>query len=151
MTAALIMAAALFSLGGFLVLGVWIGLGLAEDRAAQAANDELWRRALERAEVAPAARVVLLEPVARPRLPGYAEHFPRPGRYDPGAAPMFAGYARHLAEASALISVPHAGSPRPAPSPVDLDADVRRMCDDTELYVAGLIARSRHAERTHPW
>jgi hypothetical protein len=129
--------------GGLLALAVWAARGLAEDRAQQAANNELyeWNQARKRAAPAAVVAARVLEAEAGPdwRLPGYADPFPGPGLM-----------AADLDEYT-LTDVPRAGAPRSAPSPVDLDPDVRRMCDETAVYVAELIARTRHAERTHPW
>ena len=150
--ALLIVIAVCAVLGGILALGIWVGRGLAEDRALQAANDAMWERV--RARQARQARptpllddppTVTLPAAFYPadgwRVAGFADPFPRPGRMtvDP-PPPMLA-----------LQTAPHVGTPRPLTSPMDLDADVRRMCDETELYVAALIARARHAERNYTW
>lgn len=141
----LVTVAVLAILGGTLALGIWIGRDLADDQA-----DEWPPGALERGQLAaPAAvtapqrpRMTTGRPNHRPggqtgpgRIPGYTDPFPRAGRFDVPAPPA----AGHVAPT------------RPLTSPGDLDADVARMCDDNAIYVAALIARSRHTERTHPW
>lgn len=141
MTVFLVAAAVAAVLGGTLALGVWIGRGL-DDQADDGGQ-------LAELEARPAAVTAPLRPRAptgrpnyRPagsaapgRIPGYTDPFPRAGRFDIPAPPA----AGHVAPT------------RPLTSPGDLDVDVARMCDDNAIYVAALIARSRHTERTHPW
>lgn len=144
MTVVLVAVAIVAVLGGTLALGIWIGRGLADDQA----DDDAGRQ-LPALEVTPAAVTAPLRPrmpTGRPnyhpgdyvgpgRIPGYTDPFPRAGRFDIPAPPA-AG---------------HAAPTRPLTSPGDLDADVARMCDDNAIYVAALIARSRHAERIGAW
>lgn len=140
----LVTVAVLAVLGGTLALGVWIGRGL-EDQADDAGPG----RQLAGLDAAPAAVTAPQRP-RRPggppnyrpggwtgpgRIAGYTDPFPRAGRFDVPPPPA-AG---------------RAAPSRPLTSPGDLDADVARMCDDNAIYVAALIARSRHAERMHQW
>ncbi len=125
---------------GLLALGVNIGLRVHEDREA----DRHAKIALARIEARRARPAVYLlaapPPAAAPRfyLPGYADPFPRAGRFavDPG----------QLAGAGAP-QLPHDPASRPATSLVDLDGAVRLMCLETEQYIANLIAGTYHAER----
>jgi len=145
---ALLILAVLLILAAAFALGVWAGLGLAQDRRERAACDEMWRRIRVRAAAlkAPGRLGVLRDnrPAGSPaepetpatRLPGYAEPFPRPGRYGPGAAPLTTG-------------MPRRGGQRPSSSPDDQAPAARQ--EETETYTAGLIARARHAEGKYLW
>lgn len=145
MIVVLVAVAIVAVLGGTLALGVWIGRDLADDQA-----DEWPPGALERGHLTAPAAVTAPHrpprPTGRPnyrpadwtgpgRIAGYTDPFPRAGRFDI-PAPQAAG---------------RVAPSRPLTSPGDLDTDVARMCDDNATYVAALIARSRHAERMHPW
>jgi hypothetical protein len=132
--AAQLLAGLLLGLG-LLSLGLYVGLGVREDREA----DRHARIALARITAREAARPPVLYLFPAPAAeappfyrPGYAEAFPRPGRFTvehPGPG------------------LPHGPAFRPITSPVDLDGAVRLMCIETELYVAALIAGTHHAER----
>lgn len=142
--AAQLLAGLLIGLG-LLFLGLYIGLGIREDREA----DRHVRIALARIAAREAARPPVLYLFSAARLPaaeappfyrpGYAEAFPRPGRFALEQPGQLAG-----AEAPEL---PHGPALRPITSPVDLDGAVRLMCIETELYVAALIAGTHHTER----
>ena len=150
--AALMILAALAALVAAFILGMWAGLGLAQDRRQRAACDETWRRIRGRAAArqapgrlgvlrdnrpAGSPATLLLEAPAPgpPRLPGYTDPFPRPGRYGPGAAP--------------LTDMPRRGGQRPSSSPDDQAPAARQ--EETETYTAGLVARARHAEGKYLW
>lgn len=139
------------AVGGLVALGFWIARGISEDRAAEAeaarqlADLEARPSLLLADRVSPG--IIALAPryhmapadLGPGRLPGYADPFPRAGLFDV-TVPL-----------EDTAAAPHVDRDRPSPSPVDLEADVRRMCDETELYVAALIARTRHAERKYTW
>lgn len=138
MTAALLIVGALI-IGALLTTGLeLIRRGHAETGRHRARCAELEQAIRTRAAARPPVGCLhpwprLEAPAARPgRLPGYAAPIPGPGRF-------------------LTPDVLNVGPSRSATSPVDLEADVQRMCTDAELYVAGLIAATRHAERGHPW
>jgi hypothetical protein len=129
---------------GLWFLGFYFGLGLREDREA----DRHAKVALARVAARQGREVVYLmaPPPSGP---------PMPYRPDP-----FGGFIsrndgtqiEHAPGNGALApQLPHGPALRPSTSPVDLDGAVRLMCIEAEMYVAGLIAHSRHAERGHPW
>jgi hypothetical protein len=138
---------ALAVVGGLVAFGVWAGRGLAADRAQDRANDALYEQNQARprpGQIVMAGYITGAPDWQAPqwRIAGYAGPFPGPG-----------SAAADLADVEEItrIDVPHVGPSRSAPSPVDLEADVRRMCDETELYVAALVASTRHAERNSIW
>jgi hypothetical protein len=151
-TVVLVLIAVGAVLGGTLALGIWIGRAVAEDQAAEAAA----RRQLAALERRPRPTLLLeavdrprlptgrpnyhpADFIGRPRLPGYADPFPRPGRFDVTA----------VAVTAVAMTAPDLEPSRPSTSPDDLEAEVGRMIRDSELYVAALIARTRHAERKY--
>jgi hypothetical protein len=122
-------------------LGFYVGLGIREDREA----DRHAKVALARLEAVRTARPLAYAIPAPDHatapayyLPGYADPFPRPGRFAIEHAGQLAG-----AEAP---QPPHGPASRPITSPVDLDGAVRLMCIEAEQYVANLIAGTYHAE-----
>jgi hypothetical protein len=134
---------------GLFFLGLYVGLGLREDREA----DRHARVMLARLEARPSRATVYLmapPPDTRPPTfyrPGYAEAFPRPGRLA-----VDLGQLADDDEGQALApELPRGPALRPITSPVDLDGAVRLMCIATEQYVANLIAGTHHAEKGHPW
>jgi hypothetical protein len=54
-----------------------------------------------------------------------------------------------VAVTAVAMTAPDLEPSRPSTSPDDLEAEVGRMIRDSELYVAALIARTRHAERKY--
>lgn len=150
--AAQLLTGLLFGLG-LLFLGLWVGLGIREDREAdRAAKVALARLQARQAARPPIAYLIPAPPTTSPPTfyrPGYAEAFPRPGRLavDPG---QLAGYITGTAGIDwPAPQLPHGPDLRPTTSPVDLDGAVRLMCLDAELYVANLIAGTYHTERTN--
>lgn len=136
---------------GVFWLGVWVGLGMAEDRRQRAECEALWEHARDRHQ-APRPTLLLQAAPAHPadnlppwRTPGYADVFPRPGRLLLEQVP-----AAVAAASWPTPTAPYLEPARPITSPVDLEAEVRRMCLDSELYVAALIARARHTEGDNP-
>jgi len=127
---------------GLFALGAYVGLGVREDREADRhAKVALARIAARGADHAP---IIYMHPAPAPAprfyRPGYAEAFPRPGRFVVDLGQLAGAEAPQL---------PHGPALRPATSPVDLDGAVRLMCLETEQYVATLIAGTYHAERNH--
>lgn len=144
--AAQLLTGLLFGLA-LLSLGLYIGLGIREDREAERhAKVALARIAARDADRAPVIYVTPRPaPAAAPRFyrPGYADPFPRAGRFDLGRPGQLDGLQ--------APELPHDPDLRPITSPVDLDGAVRLMCLDTEQYVASLIAGTHHAERIEQW
>lgn len=131
----------LFGLG-LLGLGLYIGLGIREDREADRHAKVAMARITARQDARPPVYLVSAPaPSASPTfyLPGYADPFPRPGR--------FALEPRGQLAAAEAPQTPHGADSRPTTSPIDLDGAVRIMCLDAEQYVAALIAGTYHAER----
>ena len=139
------LAAILLITCGLFTLGLYAGLSLTDDRAeaAEAAED------IECGHLA-ALAAAILEAEAGPdwRVPGYADPFPRAGRFILSDPPLFTHRpaAVTLIDMAPVSDAPHGRDSRPPTSPDDLDPAVRRLCEDTQLYVAALIARTRHAE-----
>jgi hypothetical protein len=140
---------------GLFFLGLYVGLGIREDREAERHA----RIALARAEArgAAGATVYLLAPPPdRPRMPtGRANYHPA-DYLAPPALPRAGRLAVDLGQLAdddegQAPELSHGPASRPTTSLVDLDGAVRLMCIETEQYVAGLIAQSCHAERGHPW
>jgi hypothetical protein len=127
---------------GLLALGAYIGLGVREDREA----DRAAKVALARIAARQGREIVYLmapPPADRPRMPtGMPNYHP---------ADLLPRAGRLALEPAEVPQLPHGPASRPIPSLVDLDGAVRLMCIEAEMYVAGLIAHSRHAERGHPW
>jgi hypothetical protein len=145
--------AALFILAGVFCLGIWVGLGLAEDRRQQAEADALEARTREQAAIA-AVIAATEAPAAEAgpdwRVPGYADPFPRPGRFITGVFTESAVEVT-VVDMAPVQDAPHGGTPSPSASLDELDPAVRRLCEETQQYVAALIARTRHAERKTTW
>jgi hypothetical protein len=129
---------------GLFFLGLYVGLGVREDREA----DRQARVATARIAARQGRELVYLmapPPAGPPTFyrPGYADPFPRPG--------LLTVDLGQLADEGQAPEQPHGPAPRPITSPVDLDGAVRLMCIEAEQYVANLIAGTNHAERGHPW
>jgi hypothetical protein len=151
--------AALFILAGVFCLGIWVGLGLAEDRRQQAEADALEARTREQAAI---AAVIAATGAPAPaagaaagagpdwRVPGYADPFPQPGRFITGVFTESAVEVT-VVDMAPVQDAPHGGTPSPSASLDELDPAVRRLCEETQQYVAALIARTRHAERKTTW
>lgn len=136
---------------GLVGLGVYIGLVITE------AREEETRAAVLLAQLEERRRPVGGPPwpeleapvVAAYYLPGYAAPFPRAGRFELGPDQLgpLTGALAEMAELEAPFqNVPNVAASRPIPSPVDLDRDVRRMCNETEAYISELIEDTRHAQ-----
>lgn len=142
--AAQLLTGLLFGLG-LLGLGLYVGLGIREDREAdRAAKVALARLQARQAARPPIAYLIPAPPTTSPPTfyrPGYAEAFPRPGRLTVDLGQLADDGGGQAPE------LPHGPDLRPTTSLVDLDGAVRLMCLDAEQYVANLIAGTYHAER----
>ncbi len=132
---------------GLLLIGVYIGLGVREgreaDRHAKIALARIAARGGDRAPVIYMTPRPAAAPAPAFYRPGYADPFPRAGRFD-----LEAGYITGTAGVGwPTPELPHDPASRPATSLVDLDGAVRLMCLETEQYIANLIAGTYHAER----
>lgn len=133
------LAAGLLIGAGLFFLGLYVGLGLREDREA----DRAARVAMARvAALATRPTVYLMAPPAPPSL------FPFPRA---GLLPVDLGQLAGAEVQAPAPELPHGPASRPATSLVDLDGAVRLMCIEAEQYVANLLAATYHAERGHPW
>lgn len=136
---------------GLVGLGVYIGLVITEAREDEARAAVLLAQLEERRRPVGGPPWPELEApvVAAYYLPGYAGPFPRAGRFELGPdqlGPLTGALAEMAELEAAFHDVPDITGPRPIPSPVDLDRDVRRMCNETEAYVSELIEGTRHAQ-----